>query len=100
MTLPNSIKSINGSCYLPSLTSINLPEGLETISEYAFNSCSEMKSFVLPSTIKSIGEQAFGGWGSQLESITYKGVKYTDKTEFNNKLKADGIATADVWVTH
>ena len=51
-----------------SLTGITLPEGLETIGEYAFNGCSMLPSVEIPEGVGSI-EYAFRGCTS-LESVT------------------------------
>ena len=43
------------------LTNIVLPEGLPTISGYAFLNCKALVAITLPNTIKNIGESAFSG---------------------------------------
>lgn len=50
------------------LTSITLPEGLQTIGFEAFSSCSHVKTLYLPSTLVSIDDNAFNGCAS-LESV-------------------------------
>ena len=41
------------------ITSVTLPEGLQTVGNSAFGGCSGVTKLVLPSTLKSIGETAF-----------------------------------------
>ena len=45
------------------ITSVILPEGLETIDEYAFQKCTALKTVDLPSTLKEIGGYAFDNCG-------------------------------------
>ena len=40
---------------------LRIPEGVETISSNAFNDCINISSFVLPTTLKTIGSSAFSG---------------------------------------
>ncbi len=52
----------------PNLTGITLPEGLETIGEYAFSGCTQLSRITIPEGVGSI-EYAFSGCSS-LESVT------------------------------
>lgn len=47
--------------YCSNLASINIPEGVESIQNYAFTSCYGLTSAILPSTLTSIGQYAFSG---------------------------------------
>ena len=51
------------------LTSITLPEGLESIGKYAFFFCTNLTSITLPEGLKSIGDGAFD-FCTNLASIT------------------------------
>ena len=121
ITIPNSVTSIKfsafGSC--ESLESITLSESLTSIDANVFWGCTSLKSITIPDSVTSIGNMAFMNCASlesatignsvtsigdyvfesctSLESIAYRGVSYTDKNTLNNKLKSDGVATADVW---
>ncbi|MBR0169854.1 MAG: sigma-70 family RNA polymerase sigma factor [Bacteroidales bacterium] len=58
--LPASVRSIRPQAFiLSNLESITLPEGLETIGNSAFQSCSQLGSIVIPSTVTEIGRYAF-----------------------------------------
>lgn len=46
------------------LKSIDLPDGLTTIGEYAFSSCHSLTSIDLPDGLTTIGEDAFSGCSS------------------------------------
>ena len=61
ITLPDSINSIGEYAFrsCSNLTSVNLPEGITDLPKYLFFSCSSLTGISLPSTLKSIGEHAF-----------------------------------------
>jgi hypothetical protein len=42
------------------LTSITIPESLQTIGEGAFSLCRSLTSITIPEGVKTIGENAFG----------------------------------------
>ena len=50
------------------LTSVTLPEGLHTIGDYAFYNCAALTTVNFPSTLRTIGYQAFTGSG--ITSVT------------------------------
>ena len=98
VTIPNSVTSIGDWAFrnCKSLTSINIPNSVTKIDDWAFRDCKSLTSINIPNSVTKIGGNAFMRCTS-LKSITYRGVTYTDKTTFNNKLKSDGVATADAW---
>ena len=58
--IPDSIKTIDSSFYgCSSLSSVVLPEGLETIGKWAFYECTSLTNITIPSTVISIGKSAF-----------------------------------------
>lgn len=59
-SLPTSVRTIGSYAFweVP-LTSITLPEGLETIGSSAFQLCEQLGSIVIPSTVTEIGSYAF-----------------------------------------
>ena len=59
-TIPNGITNIGAGAFTgcKELTSINIPEGVSTIGEYAFDNTG-LTSVVLPSSVTSIGGGAF-----------------------------------------
>lgn len=57
-----------------SLTSIEIPDSVITIDDYAFLDCSSLTNIILPNSLIGIGEYAFALCGS-LTSITYDGTK-------------------------
>ena len=74
---------------LSNVTSINIEESVETISENAFANCSSLTTINIPSNVKSIGEFAFGN--SKLNSITVSsGNNYFSTDERYNLYNKDG----------
>ena len=60
VTVPNNVKKIGNSAFFSDwISSVILPEGLETIGTSAFHACSLSGSVILPSTVTSIGSSAF-----------------------------------------
>jgi len=59
--LPDGIESIGNSAFsgCTSLTSIEIPDSVESIGDYAFYGCKSLKSIELPGSVKSIGKYAF-----------------------------------------
>ena len=69
--IPNSVRIIGQRAFyqLPDLSSINIPTGVTTIDERAFQNCG-FTSITIPSTVTSFGSYAF--WGcSSLTSIVF-----------------------------
>ena len=71
VTLPSTITSISNYAFIDSgVQEINIPqEGLETIGLSAFRE-SALRNFVVPSTVYSIGESAFGAC-ENLSNLTF-----------------------------
>lgn len=58
--LPNSVKDIPRGMFLRSgISEIVLPESLETIGEKAFGECVKLRSITMPSHIKELGQNLF-----------------------------------------
>ncbi|MBO4800967.1 MAG: leucine-rich repeat protein [Bacteroidaceae bacterium] len=69
VTLPNTLKTITNSALEEcAFTSIDLPEGLETIDMYAFFG-SKLTSLVIPSTVTKLGYSVFL-YNENLEVVT------------------------------
>lgn len=75
--LPDGIDTIHRAAFqhCEQLKSINLPESILYISAYAFNGCSSLEGIVLPSLLYEIPEAAFMGCSSLTEMIIPEGVK-------------------------
>ena len=69
--LPKSLRAMDYLTFgYSSLERIVIDEGLEDIPERAFYACQDLKSVYLPSTTKSIGDQAFY-YSVGLEELTF-----------------------------
>ena len=65
IVIPSSVKTIKAMAFdfLLSLETLELNEGLETIENMAFWCCRKLKAVNLPSTLVSIGDNAFSSTG-------------------------------------
>ena len=63
MTIPNGVKSINNDAFssCSALTSITIPNSVTSIGNYAFSSCSALTSITIPNSVTSIGNFVFSG---------------------------------------
>ncbi len=59
----SKIKAISTSAFegCSALSSVQLPNTLETIGDYAFSDCVSLLDFVMPDSVKSVGVGAFDG---------------------------------------
>lgn len=53
------------------MTSLTIPEGVETIGFHAFESCNKITKIILPSTVTSIGYNAFYGTRNLISLISH-----------------------------
>lgn len=81
LKLPETIKIIGEGAFAASeITSIEIPEGVEALSDYAFYGCTNLQSVSLPSTLKTIGKGAFGNCTS-LTSVNLANTGLTELPE-------------------
>lgn len=73
--LPDSIQTIGECAFLEctALRGIYLPEGMTDIGAEAFSYCSALEAICIPSTVKNIGTDAFYGC-LKLKYILYNGI--------------------------
>lgn len=68
-SIPKTVEYLAAnSFYNSKIKSISIPEGVKSIGNYAFESCSDLSKVELPSTIKEIGNYAFA-YLEKLDSI-------------------------------
>ncbi len=66
----SQLKTLGNQCFEgASITSINLPSGLETIGSAAFAGCGSLVTVSLPNTVTTIGSSTFAGCG-KIKKIT------------------------------
>ncbi len=83
VTVPDSVYYIGNSAFsnCENITDLNLPEGVQYIGAGAFVNCDGLdKTFDIPDSVTSIGENAFGGSSA---SVT----KYMGAEESQNEIK-------------
>lgn len=59
LILSPNLKVIGNRAFAVGIESLDLPEGLETIGDYAFDGCGNLKDISFPSSLTSIGYNAF-----------------------------------------
>lgn len=112
ITISNSVKNIGKSAFYgcKKLTSVSILEETTNIGDYAFRYCSNLTNVTIPDNVKSIGIDAFDGCSSLTSvtipnnitsigysafedgcNISYKGQTYTNESEFERALKANGV---------
>ena len=71
LDIPDGVTTIPNYAFrnCSSLTSINIPEGVTSIGSFAFSGCSSLTSVTIPNSVTSIGNYAFSGCSS-LTSVT------------------------------
>ncbi|MBP5458423.1 MAG: leucine-rich repeat domain-containing protein, partial [Paludibacteraceae bacterium] len=68
--VPTTTKKIEEYAFqFSNIEEIELPEGLEIIGDEAFSGCGKLKHVKLPSTVKELGEDAFGCYRTRYECV-------------------------------
>ena len=90
--IPESVNTIETYVFYgcSSLTSINIPEGVTSIGEHTFNSCESLTSVYIPGEVTSIGNYAFYGCSSLTSINIPEGVTSIGNRAFRscNSLKS------------
>lgn len=77
INIPDSVASIGDYAFsgCSALTSVTIPDSVTTIGRYAFSECSRLTSVTIPNTVTSIGTYAFSGVGRNevMDSIEIPG---------------------------
>lgn len=78
VSIPNTIESIDREAFIDCkhLTSISIPSSVKTIGTYAFNGCSSLTTISIPSSVTSIGGDAFANtlwYNNQPDGLIYAG---------------------------
>jgi len=71
ITMPQTIESIGDYAFneCKSLSSLDIPGSVKTIGDYAFYKCTSLSSIVIPGSVRTIGVSAFEGIG--FRSVTF-----------------------------
>lgn len=79
VVLPQTLNSIRLSAFYAckSLESINLPDSLKTIEPSAFGQCNALKAIHIPASVKNVGEYAFAYCTSLTDLTIEDGAEFT-----------------------
>ena len=101
-----SVKIIGDNSFVgfDSMTSVTIPEGVETIGQFAFTDCRNLRNISLPSSIKEFGEGAVYGCESikrvsvcDLETwLNIKFVSWSNPLIFATEFYVDGKLVKDI----
>ncbi len=76
LIIPQNVTEISSRAFaLCRFDSIEIPEKVEKIGEYAFFKCTDITSIVIPDSVNSIGDYAFKGC-SKLKNVKLPGTYY------------------------
>lgn len=79
-----TVRSLGDSLFADSnITSVVIPEGVQYISNYAFENCKSLTSVSLPSTLKYIYMRAFGGCSALKQIQLPEGLYYLGSYVFS-----------------
>lgn len=67
-----------------SLTTVSLPDSLNTIEGHAFYGCDSMKTITIPNQVESIGTSSFGNCDSLIEAVIPDSVTRIDSSAFSS----------------
>ncbi len=98
--IPEGVKTIGESAFASctELTSLTLPEGLEVIEPRAFSDCTALSSITLPNSLVSVGEFAFYNCSS-LRSITFGSkIRTIDRYAFSTCTGLESISLPETVV--
>ena len=88
--VPTSTKKIEEYAFqFSNIEEIELPEGLEIIGDEAFSGCHKLKHVKLPSTVKELGEDAFGCYRTRYECVCDNSIEDVEIPK-NSKLEKLG----------
>ena len=82
-----------------SLTNINIPEGVTSIGDNAFNSCYSLTSVNIPKGVTSIGSSAFSSCRSLVDVVVQGKPSLSNVDVFNNTYEDLRIYVPRVYLT-
>ncbi len=95
-TVPSGVKVLGFQSFCGSTVGqVVLPEGLEQIEDYAFNTCPDLTTVSMPSSLQSIGSRAFAYCSSLTGIRIPAGVSIIGLNPFEHCIKLAAIEVAD-----
>jgi len=99
LTLPATVKTIAASSLSGSrIRTIQLPDGLKTIGDYAFSSAEYLTSVTIPNTVESIGISAFARCRSLTEATLPASLSVIPESVFNDCTSLKSVTLPDDFV--
>lgn len=97
VNLPNTLTTIGDYAFYLStlLTEVNIGSNLQTIGKYAFSECVALESFNTTSSVETISEAAFA-YDEKLTSVNIKDIIYVEEAAFMNCLALTDIDLSKV----
>ena len=94
--VPSGVKTLGFQSFSGSaVEQVILPEGLEQIGDYTFDTCPSLTTVIMPSSLESIGNRAFA-YSSSLTGISIPaGVSSIGTNPFEHCIKLAAIEVAD-----
>ena len=84
------------------ITNLIIPQGVTSISQWAFEGCSSLTSITIPNSVTSIGRSAFTGCSSLKSIAIPSSVTYIDANAFSNtgwyNNQYNGLLYLDNWL--
>lgn len=85
ITIPDSVNSIGSNAFSATgLTSVTIPDSVETIESGAFSGCSNLKSVILPKNITTLSADLFSGCEKLTDIEIPQNVTKIDTSAFNS----------------
>lgn len=90
--IPNNVKNIESVAFnlCKNLEQIEIPDSVTEIGHCAFLECDSLITAKLPSNLTKMGPRVFY-FDKKLNTVWYKGTKYTNKKMLLNALKNDNV---------
>ena len=98
VTLADGITVLGGLGGFERLTSLDIPNTVTEITQYAFDGCSAIERMYVPDTVKSIGSCAFSSMGALKELRLPEGISDVDFVRDCPLLETVNLPTSVNWI--
>lgn len=93
MIIPDSVEVIETRAFLYQtfIKRIELPSGLRSIGEWAFNGCTSLEEITIPGSVKAISNSAFLGCNNLKTVVIEEGVEYISSSAFGGCVNLEKV---------